>query len=139
MPSFAENPEAWLTTKEVAAALDLSESAVRRMVRDEALPSTNVRGSIRVLRAAVEETASQADPIERRPGEDGVALVERLSGTSLRKLPLLLTPGDVEKLLSIPRSTVYSMLRSGELPYRMVGRTKRVPLPALILWLTDAA
>jgi excisionase family DNA binding protein len=139
LPSFDDHPEAWLTTKEAAAVLQVADAAMRRMVHDGKFPHTNVKGSIRVLREAVEAEARQSDPLERRPGEDGVALVERLSGTQLRKLPLLLTPEDVEDLLSIPRTTVYTMLRAGDLPYRMVGKQKRVPLPALILWLTDAA
>jgi excisionase family DNA binding protein len=141
-PSFDEHPEAWLTTKEVAVLLGVKEAVVRRMVRDGELPSTNIGGHIRIPRSEVEaEVAARAS--EATPGllavADAAGLVEQITGTKIGSLPLLMTAQQVSDFLGIPIATVYSMMRSGALPTVMVGRTRRVPSPALIRWLNDAA
>lgn len=141
LPDPSEHPEAWLTKKDAAAFLGVKPEEVRRMVDRGELPSTPVGGNVSVLRSAVEAAAAIAasDPLTRRPDEDVTSMVERLSGTKLKSLPLLLSPDTTADVMGIPVSTVRTMLNAGELPYRMVGRVKRVPLPALILWLSDVA
>lgn len=139
-PSFDEHPESWLTTKETAALLSVKEAVVRRMVRDGELPSTNVGGHIKIPRSEVEAAASTAEATaELLAVADHTGLVEKITGTKVGSLPLLMTAQQVADFLGIPIAAVYSMMRSGALPTRMVGRTRRVPSPALIRWLNDAA
>ena len=139
-PSFDEQPQSWLTTKEVAALLGVKEAVVRRMVRDGELPSENIGGHIKIPRGEAEAAASTAESTaELLAVADNTALVEKITGTKVGSLPLLMTPQEVANFLGVKIAVVYSMLRSGALPTRMVGRTRRVPSPALIRWLTDAA
>ena len=45
--------------------------------------------------------------------------------------PLLLTPGEAARRLSIARSSLYSLLLTGEIVSLKIGRSRRVPLAAL--------
>jgi excisionase family DNA binding protein len=51
--------------------------------------------------------------------------------------PLLLTVGDVAKLLGLGRSKVFAMLAVGELPVIRIGRSVRVPRAALEDWIAE--
>jgi excisionase family DNA binding protein len=88
-------------------------------------PSTGVRST----EAGAARHAGLGDPS---------ALVESLIGPAVHELPMLLTPEQAAAFLGIPRSTVYAMLRSGELPSRTVKRTKRISRPELVLWLIES-
>lgn len=44
-------------------------------------------------------------------------------------LPEYLTPGEYAKVMRITRQTVYSLLRSGELPAVRLGQQWRIPNP----------
>ena len=132
-------PTEWLSTKQGAELLGVTEGEVRRRVHAGELAAESIRGSMRFDRAVIEAGLAKLDRIADATAvaDDPAALVEKVSGRRLSRYPLLLTPEQAAEVLGTPRSTVYSMLRSGVLPFRMVGRTKRVPLPALIRWLTD--
>jgi len=53
---------------------------------------------------------------------------------------LLLRPSDVMKATALGRSTIYEMLRSGELPSIRVGkRNRRVSVSALEAWINEKA
>ncbi len=45
--------------------------------------------------------------------------------------PLLLTPVEAARRLSIARSSLYSLLLTGEIVSLKIGRSRRVPLAAL--------
>ena len=45
--------------------------------------------------------------------------------------PLLLTPQEAARRLSIARSSLYSLLLTGEIVSLKIGRSRRVPLAAL--------
>jgi excisionase family DNA binding protein len=47
---------------------------------------------------------------------------------------LLLTVRDVQRELSLGRTVVYEMIRSGELPCVHIGAAVRVPREALAAW-----
>ncbi len=129
----------WLSTKQAAELLGVTEGEVRRRVHAGELAAESIRGSMRFDRATVEADLAKADRIAEAKvvADDPAALVEKVSGRRLARFPLLLTPEQAAEVLGTPRSTVYSMLRDGVLPIRMVGRTKRIPLPALVRWLTN--
>jgi len=132
-------PTDWLSTKQAAELLGVTEGELRRRVHAGELAAESIRGSMRFDRAVVEAEGAKLDRIAEATAvaDDPAALVEKVSGRRLNRYPLLLTPEQAAEVLGTPRSTVYSMLRDGVLPVRMVGRTKRVPLPALVRWLTD--
>ncbi len=52
---------------------------------------------------------------------------------------LLLRAEEVQKALSLGRSTVYQMMASGELPIVRIGRSVRVPADALRDWVERQA
>jgi excisionase family DNA binding protein len=137
--SPGDEPVEWMTTKQTAELLGVTEGEVRRRVHGGELTAESIRGSMRFDRAVVEAARAKVDRIAEATAvaDDPAALVEKVSGRRLNRYPLLLTPDQAAEVLGTPRSTVYSMLRDGVLPVRMVGRTKRVPLPALVRWLTD--
>lgn len=137
--SESAEPGERLTTKATAALLGITEGEVRRRVHAGQLAAEAVGGSMRFDRDLIEAELAKVDRIAEAKVvvDDPAALVEKVSGRKLNRYPLLLTPEQAAEVLGTPRSTVYSMLRDGVLPHRMVGRTKRVPLPALIRWLTD--
>lgn len=132
-------PIEWLSTKQAAELLGVTEGEVRRRVHAGELTAESIRGSMRFDRAVVEAELAKVDRIAQatKVADDPVALVEKVTGRRLTRYPLLLSPEQAAEVLGTPRSTVYSMLRDGVLPFRMVGRTKRVPLPALVRWLTE--
>lgn len=129
----------WLSTKQAAELLGVTEGEVRRRVHAGELAAESIRGSMRFDRARVEAHLAKIDRIAEAKvvAEDPATLVEKVSGQRLTRYPLLLSAEQAAEVLGTPRSTVYSMLRDGVLPFRMVGRTKRIPLPALVRWLTD--
>ncbi len=45
--------------------------------------------------------------------------------------PLLLTPSEAARRLSIARSSLYELLLTGEIVSLKIGRSRRVPLAAL--------
>jgi excisionase family DNA binding protein len=47
---------------------------------------------------------------------------------------LLLKVSEAQKILSLSRSTVYSMIASGVLPSVRIGRAVRIPVDALKEW-----
>lgn len=138
-PHVPVSPEPeWLSTKAAAELLGVSEGEVRRRVHAGELAAESIKGSMRFARAVVEDELIKLDRIDEAKvfADDPADLVERVSGRRLTDYPLVLSPDQAAQVLGIPRSTVYSMLRDGHLPYRMVGRTRRIPLPALVRWLT---
>ncbi len=52
---------------------------------------------------------------------------------------LLLRAEEVQKALSLGRSTIYQMMASGELPIVRIGRSVRVPADALRDWVERQA
>ena len=52
---------------------------------------------------------------------------------------LLLRAEEVQKALSLGRSTIYQMMASGELPIVRIGRSVRVPADALRDWVEHQA
>jgi excisionase family DNA binding protein len=53
--------------------------------------------------------------------------------------PIVYRVKEVEALLQLSRSTVYELIRSGELPSIRIGRSVRVPREALERWLEGRA
>lgn len=51
--------------------------------------------------------------------------------------PLLLTAGEVARLLGLGRSTVFALLAAGDLPVVRIGRSVRVPRAALERWIDE--
>ncbi len=49
--------------------------------------------------------------------------------------PLLLTPAQAAERLSIARSSLYSLLLTGEIVSLKIGRSRRVPLDALAAYI----
>lgn len=66
-----------------------------------------------------------------RADDDGQPAETLLSGK------LLLRPEEVATALGVGRSTVYALLRSGELPTIHIGRSLRVPVHAVEVWITE--
>jgi excisionase family DNA binding protein len=52
---------------------------------------------------------------------------------------LLLRPMEVAGALGVGRSTVYELMRTGELPIIHIGRSVRIPLRALEAWVERQA
>lgn len=50
---------------------------------------------------------------------------------------MLLRPGEAAELLGFSRSTVYSLIASGQLPSVRIGNSTRVPLAGLRAWLAS--
>jgi len=48
---------------------------------------------------------------------------------------LLLTVEEVAHLTSLGRSTVYNLLARGEIPSITIGRSRRIPVEGLRLWI----
>lgn len=53
--------------------------------------------------------------------------------------PMLYTPAEAAKVLSIGRSTLYSLMDSGDLPSIKVGRCRRIRHDQLIAFLDRLA
>lgn len=49
--------------------------------------------------------------------------------------PVLLTPEEAAEALRLGRSKVYDLIRTGELESVKVGRCRRVPVTALVLFI----
>lgn len=52
-----------------------------------------------------------------------------------RELPLVLTPADVQKVLSVSRNTAYEVFRSKDFPCFRVGKQLRVSKERFIKWM----
>ena len=50
---------------------------------------------------------------------------------------LLLKPMEAAEILGIGRSRMYEMLAQGELPSIRIGRSVRIPVDALQLWIRE--
>jgi excisionase family DNA binding protein len=136
-------PIEWITTAEAAAILGVSPAVVRRRLKEGDLPGVVAGGDWRLPRGAIVSLAGPSDAEEamNEPEKEELAVVEDIANVRLGDLPLLLSPEQVAIVLRIPLSTVRGMLRRGELPSVQVGRSRRVPSPALVRWLarTEAA
>jgi excisionase family DNA binding protein len=55
--------------------------------------------------------------------------------TDTKNPRLLIRVGEAAEMLSIARSKAYVMVQTGELPSVRLGKSVRVPLQALNLWL----
>lgn len=53
--------------------------------------------------------------------------------------PLFVTPHEAAQMLSISRSKVYVLLRSGKIPYRRIGSAIRIPVGWLEQMAAEAA
>ncbi|NRA03543.1 MAG: helix-turn-helix domain-containing protein [Myxococcales bacterium] len=51
--------------------------------------------------------------------------------------PLLLTPEQAARYLSVGRTTIYDLIRSGDLASVKIGRLRRIPRVAIKQWLAD--
>ena len=51
--------------------------------------------------------------------------------------PLLLTPEQAARYLSVGRTTIYALIRSGDLASVKIGRLRRIPRVAIKQWLAD--
>ena len=49
--------------------------------------------------------------------------------------PLLLTPEQAARYLSVGRTTIYDLIRSGDLASVKIGRLRRIPRVAIKQWL----
>ena len=54
-------------------------------------------------------------------------------------LPLVLTPADVQKVLSVSRNTVYEVFRSKGFPGFKVGKQLRVSREQFLKWIEEQA
>lgn len=54
-----------------------------------------------------------------------------------RDLPLLLSPPEAAKLLSLSRAKVLDLASHGEIPSVRVGRSVRIPREPLIVWVNE--
>jgi excisionase family DNA binding protein len=52
---------------------------------------------------------------------------------------MLLRPGEAAEMLGFSRSTVYSLIATGQLPSVRIGGSTRVPLAGLRAWLAEKA
>jgi excisionase family DNA binding protein len=52
--------------------------------------------------------------------------------------PLLITPEEAARRLGVGRSTVYGLLRLGQLPSIKIGRCRRVPAAAVEAFVREA-
>lgn len=59
----------------------------------------------------------------------GVRLIDRR--TPIADLPEFLSPQEFQAYLGLSRSTVYDLLRRGEIPSRRFGKCIRIPKSAL--------
>lgn len=50
----------------------------------------------------------------------------------------LLTIKDVQEITQLGRTTIYELMRNGQLPYLKIGRSVRIRLEALETWLAEA-
>ncbi len=64
-----------------------------------------------------------------------VPTVEKQHNQGSATTKLLLTPEEAAKALRIGRTSLYKLLRSGEIPSIRVGRSRRIPLRSLKEWL----
>lgn len=71
----------------------------------------------------------------RLEGHDGGAGSRRRSPVVVE--PLLLRPGQAADVLSISRTKVYELLKSGELPSVTIGGSIRVPMAGLRRWVAE--
>ena len=62
-----------------------------------------------------------------------------LIAEKLGQLPFVLTPADVEKVLSLSRNTVYELFHSEGFPAMRLGKQYRVQLDKLLAWLDAKA
>jgi len=53
----------------------------------------------------------------------------------VRREVMLLTVPQVQQTTNLSRTTVYSLIRSGELPAVRIGRSVRIPRTALEAWI----
>jgi excisionase family DNA binding protein len=47
----------------------------------------------------------------------------------------LITPAEAAEMLGISRATFYRVLRRGDFPVVLIGRSPRIPVNALRLWI----
>ena len=71
------------------------------------------------------------EELQRRSAPGGNSAMKVTRRTELEDLPDLLTPEEFRAYLGIGRTTVYELIRSGELPIKRFGR--RVWIPKEIL------
>jgi len=64
--------------------------------------------------------------------------MKRIRSESLHTLPLsqrlLARPEEAAELLGVGRSTIYELMRAGELPVVHIGRAARIPIQDLRHW-----
>jgi excisionase family DNA binding protein len=58
-------------------------------------------------------------------------------GTTAVVEPLLVKVDEAERILSLSRSTIYELLRRGELASVKVGAARRIPMTALRKWVEE--
>ena len=54
-----------------------------------------------------------------------------------RNVPFMFNPGDAAKILSISRSQVYVLLKSGELESVQIGRSRRISQDQMIRFINN--
>ncbi|HZT81547.1 MAG TPA: helix-turn-helix domain-containing protein [Gemmataceae bacterium] len=62
------------------------------------------------------------------------AAVRRACEAAARPLPAEMTPAQAAEFLDVSRPFVVRLTRRGELPYRLVGRQRRIPTAALVAY-----
>ena len=58
-------------------------------------------------------------------------------GTQDALTPLLLRPAEAARILDLSRSTIYELMRAGELPFLHIGRAARIPRWAIETWIEE--
>lgn len=103
-----------LSLVDVATMLKISKSQARLLVSTGKLPGVPVGGTYRVSRQAVRDYRAE------------------------REVPMVdfLTVGEVASLMRVSKMTVYRLVHSSELPSVRVGRSFRVPMQAVVDYLS---
>ena len=53
--------------------------------------------------------------------------------------PVIITPEEADRAISVSRSTLYEMLARREIESVSIGRSRRIPVAALRRWVEDQA
>jgi excisionase family DNA binding protein len=109
-----------------------------------ALPSNANKLHLVKLELPTSSGASQSVPLPPRVVNLLVELLRQTaSGNAVSVLPVRkeVTTQDAAELLNVSRPFVIGLLQKGEIPFRMVGSHRRIPLTALLAYKhkTDAA
>jgi excisionase family DNA binding protein len=132
-----------MAMRDVAVSLQVPDSELQAL--DQLVDALDHDGQLQVLNAGGQ--AVVVSPKLHSGLADLLRFLKRRHSVEVVPADRELTPNEAADLLNVSRTFVYRLIERGELPCRMVGAHKRIPLDAALTyketqsarWLTQAS